>query len=328
MAQNNTTILGPVVADRVMVNCLTLHIQYPLYGWYKYNYIIVASVNLALAPLAGILNLLVLLAISKENRLQSISNILLANLCLTDMLTGFIVQPMFAALNILLTYGLVNCPLFMMSVVIGHLVATVSYLTLLAIWTDRYFAIFQPFRYIELATKSLLVKVLSAQWISVTMLVFLSLLTKEFLLHSIVTMITTPISFGWSFYVQLRTAYLVKRMKGQATAQENEEFLNAVNDNSSSRATKVAALVLTALFVCSIPQCVIYVWGFLFSRPDGLYVASAWGSTLMLANSTCNPVIYCFQMKEIREGVFKRIRSFSKDDTVVLDQSTGSVDNL
>ena len=327
MAQSNSTVIGPDELDKLIVSCLTLHNTYPLYGWYKYNWIIVASLNLVMAPFAGILNLLVFSVILKERSLQSISNIILANLCLTDMITGFVCQPMFAAVMLMSRYGLVCCSFFIVAVVIGYSVGTVSYLTLLAIWTDRYFAIFHPFRYIEFASKRLVVKLLVGLWIASILLVCLSLLTKEFLLHSIGTLIVVPTSFGWSFYVQLKTVLVVKRLGHQVTTIEND-ISDAVVDNSDSRATKVAMTVLIALFVCSVPQCAINIWAYFFKRTDELSAAFSWSTTLLLLNSNCNPIIYCLWMKEIREKVLKLARCLTKDHTTISEGNKANVVNL
>ena len=326
MALNSTTNFSLKNSEKLILNCLTLHNEYPLYGWYKYNWIVVASFNLVLAPFAALLNLIILVVILKNRRLQSISNILLMNLCLTDLLTGFIAQPMFAAITIISKDGIENCPLFVTGVIIGYYVGTLSYLTLLTIWTDRYFAIFHPFRYIEWASKGLVIKVLAVLWITCALLVSLSLLTKEFLLHSIFTMITVPISFGWSFYVQLKTMYIVRRLQRQTSTTENT-VSDSVKGNSNSQATKVAATILITICVCNFPHCVVYIWGYLFTRPDGLYVAFGWTTTLLLVNSSWNPIIYCLKMTEIREKVFELLKGFKRDDPATSEQSTVSVIN-
>ena len=125
----------------------------------------ISVLNLLFAPFICLSNFSVLVAIWKNARLQTLSNILLANLSITDMFTGLITQLGFAISYILTAQGKTNSIFYWTATYFAFIFSTVSYSTIVYIWTERYFAIFHPYLYLKWAKKGLVIKSLILLWV-------------------------------------------------------------------------------------------------------------------------------------------------------------------
>ena len=114
----------------------------------------ISVLNLLFAPFICLSNFSVLVAIWKNARLQTLSNILLANLSITDMFTGLITQPGFAISYILTAQGKTNSIFYRTATYFACIFSTVSYSTIVYIRTERYFAIFHPYLYLKWAKRA------------------------------------------------------------------------------------------------------------------------------------------------------------------------------
>lgn len=101
-----------------------------------------AEVIIGLLSCAG--NGLVLLAIFKNRRLQTVTNCFIASLALADFLVGIVVAPLAALSYLGLPHHFLGC-VFTNSIVVA--LTQVSIFNLLAVAFERYFAIKYPFAY-------------------------------------------------------------------------------------------------------------------------------------------------------------------------------------
>ncbi|MCP4282650.1 MAG: G-protein coupled receptor, partial [Alteromonas sp.] len=120
-----------------------------------------------------------------------------------DAFTGILTFPMHAAVNFLYSKATSICWLRLSLTFVGYFFGTCGLLTLLAVATDRYIAVFHPYRYGELTvSKKNMLKPLAAAWTISFIFVGLSFLTPNFLLYSIFVFIILVVLCIWSVYSQ------------------------------------------------------------------------------------------------------------------------------
>ena len=107
-------------------------------------------------PFTILLNLLVMIAVKTKARLQSMSNMALACLALTDVMVGLVVQPLFIAQIWNIIQGETTasaCSMQIASKLFNSLFCLSSIVHLSLITADRYIAIMRPYIYIQTVTK-------------------------------------------------------------------------------------------------------------------------------------------------------------------------------
>ena len=107
-------------------------------------------------PFTILLNLLVMIAVKTKARLQSMSNMALACLALTDVMVGLVVQPLFIAQIWNIIQGETTasaCWIQIASKLSSFLFCLSSIVHLSLISVDRYIAIMRPYIYLQTVTK-------------------------------------------------------------------------------------------------------------------------------------------------------------------------------
>ena len=292
-------------------DCKGLQSLFVTHNWYKINSIAVAVICLLLAPFTSILNLLALIVVTKTKRLQSPSNMLLGNLCITDMLTGFLTEPLVAANYLLGSRGQTICLLYIIPLYIGLCLGTMSYLIIFTIWTDRYFAIFQPFSYRKLATKNLLLKLIVCIWIICVTVHLAAMFTVGYSVYVVFVMAFLPLTLIWCIYVQFRIVFLVRRISREVAAQPSSNQRNS-EDQAISNAIKVCVPVFLTMIICYIPYGFLRAWVIISDKIDSqeLRVAYAWTMVLILVNSLLNFMIYYYRITDFTNELKRLIQNF------------------
>ena len=287
-------------------NCHNKEYSLPVHQEYRRNYAAVGGVNLILAPVTFIMNLTILIAFSKINGKNNITNLIYRNLCTADMLTGLFAQPTFAAFNLMAFQGKVYCSLLYVTTGCSFFFVAVSFLSLLAIHTERYLGVFYPFKHHKIKTDTTLIKkLILTGWILTAVLVSLSFLTPRLIMLAVVCDILIPTVFMWSCYVQVkivREVHRTTKLRGKNVPQighrkdERECHFNYVD----SRANRIAGLILMAYAVCFIQILVIYTWLYFYQIFNFLRAAKHWVETLAFLNLILNPLLFSLQKKDIR----------------------------
>ena len=276
-------------------------------------YIINSVLNAFSAYTAIMLNSLSIHAMRNTSSLPKPLRTLLLSLAVSDLGIGLLVQPLYIAL--LLAENNQNCAMPTVSFIIIWFFANASFLGILAISVDRFLAIHLHLRYQELVTHKRVVAVVIFIWVFSA---FLSLI--DFWMASAQSVnfeIFVTIFFGLCFIcstvVYCRIYFAVRRHRNeiraiqvQAVAQ-NGELGNIARQRKSSLGTFYVYLVF---LVCHLPEYCIFVASNVISKPSTILkglVPCAW--TLVFLNSSLNPLVYCWKMRQIRQTILDSLRN-------------------
>ena len=275
----------------------------------------VVALTLLICNVLG--NVLVILVIHRNKKLQNANTFLLANLASSDIFFAIqaftnIGQLVFAG------FGQYSFSQFILR-------ALVSIFTLVALAVERYFAILRPFVHLARAVKSLLYKVVFGIWILATVLTapgfFILIQDYNYAKESIATNGTT-VAPVW--FEALDTTYsFVLFVFGLIIPSTvmifcySRVIYHVWFDTDANRATNVALLKsrrkLTKLFI-SVTVIFIITWTPTFTKLIVTrYIVdaeTAWKYELSiillgLVGTTANPVIYSFRCSRFRHEVIK-----------------------
>ena len=273
--------------------------------------------NVFLLYTAIALNIITIQALRKTSSLPRTLKTLLLSLAASDFAVGLLAQPVFVAhLIIQIRQNTSDNAYDTVFVTFSHTLANASFFSVVAVTVDRFLAIHLHLRYQELVTHKRVIAVVISIWVISP---FLSLLFPAARLEWIpnrvpeimfpardaVCFITTGF-LHYKIYASVRhhTGH-IQALQVQEEAQ-NREMKNAVR----LRKTTLTTFYIYFLFLaCYVPIFCVNV-AQLFCGETAL-IRHLWDyvGTIMLSNSSLNPLIYSWKMRHIRHAVIDILRS-------------------
>ena len=191
---------------------------------------------------------------------------------------------------------------------IGHSVCGVSFLTITVITVDRFLALTYHMRYASLVTKSRARWTLTTLWLisfALLGLYFWNMRVYRFLIGVIIAICLLICTFCY-----IRIYQIVRQHQLQIHAQQLAvQTFNAGNHTNILRLKKSAVntfIFYMALIICYFPM-------YIFLTLNGLSLKdwqTEWNfsATLVFSNSSINPFLYCWRLRELRTAVARTAR--------------------
>ena len=246
-------------------------------------------------------NALVLAAIIRTPSIRSTSVIMLCSLAVSDLLVGLIVQPIFIALQ-LTNDHFVNH----VSNMTGPPLCAVSLFTITAITVDRFLALHYHMRYATLVTKSRVKYTLVIIWL---IAIFLSgFHFWKIHLYRLLSGVVVIICLIISTFSYIRIYRIVRRHQLQIHAQQQAvQISNAENNFLVKMVRLQRGAMNTFVFYIALVACYFPVYVMLTLGGTGKDWKPEWefGFTVVFMNSSINPFLYCWRLRELRAAVVK-----------------------
>lgn len=263
--------------------------------------IVNCTLNAPLILISIIGNTLVLTASWKTPTLRSPSIILVCSLAASDLSVGLVVQPLYIASTIT---G--NPFLFQATFMSGACATGVSLLIMTVISVDRFLALHYHMRYPSLMTTQRAMYTSATFWLISFLLSFSTFWKMS--AYYFVSAVTIAICLIVSTFCYIRIYQIVRQHQSQIQAQQ--QAVNNINaaDNKqtmlrSTKSAKNTFIYYIVMIMCYTP---------LFTSMAVLSIShkdwtNAWslGDTVAFMNSSINPFLYCWRLRELRTAVIK-----------------------
>ena len=259
-----------------------------------------STVNFFLSFTAALGNILILIALSKTSSLHPSSKILYRCLAITDLFVGMIAQPLFAVqLLFRVEERRFLCYIALrMCYCSGVILCGVSMTTLAAISVDRLLALQLALRYRQVVTSRRVRGVVIFLWIfsvfvSTTYFWNDSIALTTSCITPLICLLTSALSYT-KLYVSLRQHHI------QIGSQNRTIALNIARYR---RTVSSALFIQLGLVICYLPHGIASTILTTSGLNSALFFPFAIGYCLLLFNSSLNPLLYCWKIRDVRQAV-------------------------
>ena len=266
-----------------------------------------------------VLNIVTIHALRKTPSLTMTLKALLLSLSASDLGVGLIVQPLYIVRLVMIigeetqtqTYEIIEH----MFLITGNLFSYASFLGVVALAAERFLAIHFHLRYQEIVTRKRVVTLMISIWISSSFLSFLCfswMIPKKarLIFYStieLVCIIATAL-FYWRIYLSARLHTIQINSLQVHQAQQNGEVM--ANTARQRKCAVGAFYVFLVLLTCYLPMlCVIIAHLSTGLQSTLIFRLKVNANTLVLLNSSLNPLIYSWNMRHIRRTIMNLLRN-------------------
>ena len=269
-----------------------------------------SAVNIFLSITAFLGNALILVALQKDSSLHPPSKLLLRNLATTDLCVGVIAEPLYVAylMSVVNEQWNICRHVFVSTHITGYILTAVSLFTLAAISVDRLLALLVGLRYRQVVTLKRIYLTLTAIWVvsvAGTAMYFWNQLITTWCAYTAISLclVISTVSYAKIFLTLRRHQIQVIQEQPSQTIQ--------VNIARYRKAVSSALWVQSTLVICYLPEGIVRA---LFTQRGpslSVFIAKVLTSTLVFLNSSLNPALYCWKIKEVRQAVKDTIKQLS-----------------
>ena len=279
----------------------------------RHQQMVISALNIPLSVTALLGNLLIIVALQKPSSLHPPSKLLLGCLASTDFCVGFMIQPLFVTF-LMSSEHYKRC--YYVQRIFSTTVAIfcgVSLMTLTAISVDRLLALKLGLRYRFVVTLRRVWSLVASLWLYHVSISTILYLNEDIVLNVICIEGILCIIISTCCYSKI---YFILRQH-QAQVQDNvhQEQLNegwtGINTARYKKTVSSALWVQMMLLVCYLPMALTTVVAVITGLlTPSLYLAVYVSFSFVLLNSSLNPFLYCWKIKEVRQVVKDAIRGF------------------
>ena len=272
-------------------------------------YIVSSIFNAFFTITAIVFNSVTIQALTKTSSLPKPLKSLLLSLAVSDLGVGLLVQPFY--FGILVKWLQRNnstdatCTTFYLFM---GLFSGASFVGVVALSVDRFMAIHLHLRYQELVTHKRVVALVISIWISSALLSLIILLVPMTISY-LVLAITGMLSLLTSGLLFFKIYLAVRRHRNQIHALQAHTCSQIANAARLQKSAIGTFYIYLVFLKCYVPNFCSFAVLAISEFSTGVKVFVIWSITLMLLNSSLNPVVYCWKMRHIRHAILDTLRN-------------------
>ena len=271
-----------------------------------------AALNTFFSITATLGNILILLALNKVTSTCPPTKLLFRCLAVTDLCVGLITQPLFTVT--LLTSFNVHRYVSLILSVSSHVLCGFSLLTSTAISVDRLLALSLGLRYRYVVTLRRVRALIISFWFLIGASVGCASISGiNLFVYAVVILISLLISAISYANVHFRLRHQLFHVQGHVHQRQqlppNGVVPSALNVARYKKTVSFIAWVQLGLFACYSPLCIVLI-SFHFEEFWDLNIIYFFLCLLFL-NSSLNPILYCWKIREVKQAVKDTIRQLN-----------------
>jgi len=279
-----------------------------LRSWYIVNSVF----NAFLAFSSIVLNSVTIQALRKTSSLPKPLKTLLLSLAVSDLSVGVLVQPFYLWLlvKLLLQHNSLEAVCTALNS-LALFFSVASFFGVMALSGDRFLAVLLHLRYQELVTHKRVVAVVISIWVFSAFMSLFSLLVSPDISY-IASAVIGAVCVVLSAMLNFKIYFAVRRHRNQIQAlqvqrvAQNDQVTNAARLRKSA----VGAFYVYLVFLlCYLPSICSFLVVVISDVSTGVIVFFMSSITLLYLNSSLNPVIYCWKIRQIRLAVMDIVRN-------------------
>ena len=285
----------------------------PIGSYAAYQKLIISVVNITLSITAFLGNVVIIIALKRASFLRPSSKLLLGCLAGTDLCVGLFSQPLFVAYIMSPKHSMICYHLLILFNRVSIILGGVSLSTITAISVDRLLALLLGLRYRHVVTLRRVQSYVVINWLLSIVTTLISNYNEQVTLS--ITFSVTILCIATSILSYTKIYLTLGKHQAQVQGQAHQGQPNRggipLNINRYRKTVSTALWIQITLVVCYLPYGIATILFISGSRTQ--FIDLAWELTLSLfmLNSTFNPLLYCWKIKEIRQAVMNTFRPFS-----------------
>ena len=273
--------------------------------------IFLSTLNIFLSITAFLGNTLILVALHKETSLHPPSKLLYRNLAITDLCVGIIAEPSYGTYFTFVVKKRWDICYHAnwAATISGYILCSVSLLTLTAISVDRLLALLLGLRYRQVVTYRRTCMTVTGFWIlSIvgTSTLFLNRRITSWFLYIVTALCLVTSIFAYAkIFVTLRHNQIHVQSH---VAQGQPSQAIPLNIARYRKALYSTLWVQGTLGICYLPFYIVLVLTPRRGMHLSIYLARNFTASMVFLNSSLNPLLYCWKVREVRQAVKETLR--------------------
>ena len=266
--------------------------------------VFLSVLNICLCITASLGNILILAALPKVTSLHPPTKLLFRCLAVTDLCVGLLSHPLHATFIVLLKTKL-NFGYFIGGVnsTLSVLLSGVSVVTSTAVSVDRLIALSLGLRYRQVVTLTRIRVFTLFCWVSGALLGSMHIWARPDVVWDIASFIIL-ICLVTSIFSYTKIYLKLRQYRFQVQAQQSSGGVS-LNIARYKKTVSSTFWVQLALIVCYTPFCIVSAFSI---KEKGFYMAWLVTTTLVYLNSSMNPMLYCWKIREVNRAVKEAVR--------------------
>ena len=266
-------------------------------------------------------NIVTIHALRKTSFPEQPLKTLLLSLTISDLGVGFLGQPLYIVEQVeKLRCNVPDNAATIIPATVHNLLFMTSFGSIMAISLNRFIAVQMPLRYQDIVTRKRAVIAVSTVWLFSAIFVLCTLFVLPRDIAFVIFVIIEIVCFIATTLSSLKIYFVLKRHKNEIQSQRQQVAQNdscMLNTLRLAKSAHCTLWIYLAFWLCYLPYIIIMIIEMCLPNTimEALFVCS---ETVVLLNSSLNPIIYCWKMRHVRHAVKSILRnifrSFNKPD--------------